>query len=174
MLVRPCLCQYQQDLTAFLKSRSQKIVANGRAVLIIPGRQSAEDMTMYVWEILAEAIASMVSQQLIDEDKLDSFGVPYYVPSLEEIKQVVDMEGSFESEMMETIAIGGGENNNKENIRAKDLTNTVRCFTESMISHHFGINITDKLYYKVTHLLIQNLATQAVPMKMISIVVVLQ
>ncbi|KAK4859633.1 hypothetical protein QYF36_008990 [Acer negundo] len=165
------LCQYQQDLSLFLKSRSEEMVANGgRVVLILPGRESADPTSedvCYHWEILAEAIASIVD----DADKLDSFDVPYYVPSIEEIKQVVDKEGSFELEMIEISATDGG---GLENISVKELTNSIRCFTESMISHHFGMNIVDKLYDKVTHLLIRDLATQAVPTKLISFIVVLK
>ncbi|KAI9174134.1 hypothetical protein LWI28_012445 [Acer negundo] len=149
------------------------MVANGRVVLILPGRESTDPSSedvCYPWEVLAEAIASMVTQQLIDEDKLDSFDVPYYVPSLEEMKQVVDKEGSFESEIMETIAIDQRGNNTS----AKEVTNSIRCFTESMISHHFGINITEILYDKVTDLVIRHLATQAVPSKLISFIVVLK
>ncbi|KAK1592948.1 hypothetical protein Q3G72_033206 [Acer saccharum] len=167
------LCQYQQDLCFFLKSRSEEMVANGRVVLILPGRESTDSSSedvCYQWEVLAEAIASMVSQKLIDEDKLDLFDVPYYVPSLEEMKQVVDKEGSFESEIMETIAIDQRGNNTS----AREVTNSIRCFTESMISHHFGINITDILYDKVTDLVIRHLATQAVPSKLISFIVVLK
>ncbi|KAK3227288.1 hypothetical protein Dsin_007150 [Dipteronia sinensis] len=102
--------------------------------------------------------------------KSNSFDVPYYVPSLEEMKQVVDREGSFESEIIETIAI----DQRGENTTAKEVTNSIRCFTESLISHHFGINITYKLFDIVNDLVIRDLARQAVPFELISFIVVLK
>ncbi|KAK3227289.1 hypothetical protein Dsin_007151 [Dipteronia sinensis] len=49
------LCQYQKDFCSFLKSRSEEMVANGRVVLILTGRQSAdptcEDVIFYQWDV---------------------------------------------------------------------------------------------------------------------------
>ena len=50
-------------------------------------------------------------QGLINEEKLDSFNVPYYIASQEELQELVDKEGSFTTEFMDTIAIEIGDQN---------------------------------------------------------------
>ncbi|TXG49914.1 hypothetical protein EZV62_025789 [Acer yangbiense] len=171
------LSQFQDDFSTFLKLRSQEMVPNGRIVLMLQGRQSADPTSKeccYQWEILAKALTEMVSQKVIDEEKLDSFDVPYYSPSKEEVKEVVDKEGSFATELLETFATELGDKNIWRS--GKEIANSLRSFTESVISDHFGIEIIDKLYEKVTDILIQDLATQSddEPIKNISLVVVLK
>ncbi|KAJ0044633.1 hypothetical protein Pint_06450 [Pistacia integerrima] len=58
------LAQFQQDFGLFLQSRSQEMIADGRVVLILHGRQSSDATSKennFDWELLAEAIGNMVS-----------------------------------------------------------------------------------------------------------------
>ncbi|KAK3230671.1 hypothetical protein Dsin_002552 [Dipteronia sinensis] len=170
------LTQFQQDFSSILMSRSQEMVPGGRVVLILHGRQSTDftgNESCYNWEVLAKAIADMVSMGLIGEEELDSFNVPHYSPSLEEVKEVVDKEGSFAIELLETYATEVGDKN-IWNGGAKDFSQALRSLTEPMISHHFGIEIIDKLYDKVTDILVQDFATQIEPIKDTSLIVVLK
>ncbi|KAK4835889.1 hypothetical protein QYF36_015812 [Acer negundo] len=170
------LAQFQQDFSSILMSRSQEMVPGGRVVLILHGRQSTDftsNESCYNWEVLAKAIADMVSMGLIDKDKLDSFNVPHYSPSPEEVKEVIKKEGSFAIELLETYATEVGDKN-IWNGGAKDFSHALRSLTESMISHHFGIEIIDKLYDKVTDILVQDFATQIEPIKDTSLIVVLK
>jgi hypothetical protein len=41
---------------------------------------------------------------LIDEEKLDSFNMPFYGPSAEELQNIVEMENSFEIESVRFIS----------------------------------------------------------------------
>ncbi|XVF83910.1 hypothetical protein PTKIN_Ptkin16aG0532000 [Pterospermum kingtungense] len=59
------LSQFQEDFFTFLKCRSSELMPNGRMVVIIHGRESADPTckdSCYTWEVLAEAISYMVSQ----------------------------------------------------------------------------------------------------------------
>ncbi|KAK2637283.1 hypothetical protein Ddye_032075 [Dipteronia dyeriana] len=169
------LLQFQDDFSTFLKSRSQEMVPNGRIVLMLQGRQSADPTSKeccYQWEILAKALTEMVSQGLIDEERLDSFDVPYYTPSQEEVKEIIDKEGSFAVDLMESSAIDIGDKDIWSD--ATRYANNIRSFTEPMISHHFGVEILDELYDKITNLIVQDFATQTEPDKIINIFVVLR
>ncbi|KAJ0044635.1 hypothetical protein Pint_06452 [Pistacia integerrima] len=100
------LAQFQEDFGFFLKCRSQEMIQNGRVFLIFHGRVSEEHTTKETcvgWEPLTEAIVELVSQ------KLDSFDAPDYVPSLQEVKDIVGKEGSFEIELLETFPIEIGD-----------------------------------------------------------------
>ncbi|KAF5959701.1 hypothetical protein HYC85_000910 [Camellia sinensis] len=95
------LSQFHEDFTMFLNARSQEVVPNGCMVLILRGRLSSDPSDMescFTWELLAIAIAEL---GLIDEDKLDTFNVPSYFPSLEEVKDIVERDGSFTINHME-------------------------------------------------------------------------
>ncbi|XP_031255634.1 probable caffeine synthase 2 [Pistacia vera] len=166
------LAQFQEDFSLFLKSRSHEMIREGRVILIINGRLSEDPTNGEPWEPLAEAIADMVSLEVIPEEKLDSFNVPYYIPSEKEVKNIVDREGSFELEVLETFPIEMGD----KSVWSSDekFIKNLRSFTESMVSHHFGEEILDKLYDKFAQIVLQDLATRTEPSEVISFVVVLR
>ncbi|XP_031253752.1 probable caffeine synthase 2 [Pistacia vera] len=166
------LAQFEEDFSLFLKSRSHEMIREGRVILIINGRLSEDPTNGEPWEPLAEAIADMVSLGVIPEEKLDSFNVPYYIPSEKEVKNIVDREGSFELEVLETFPIEMGD----KSVWSSDekFIKNLRSFTESMVSHHFGEEILDKLYDKFAQIVLQDLATRTEPSEVISFVVVLR
>ncbi|KAK4836231.1 hypothetical protein QYF36_020218 [Acer negundo] len=170
------LAQFQQDFYLFLRSRAQEMVPDvGRVVLILHGRLSADPTSKdnYTpWELFSDAISHLVSKGLIDEEKLDSFDVPYYTPSQDEVKDMIEKEGSFAVDLMETFAIDIGDKDIWSD--ATRYANNIRSFTEPMISHHFGVEILDELYDKITDLIVQDFATRTEPDKIINIVVVLR
>ncbi|KAK0591680.1 hypothetical protein LWI29_006283 [Acer saccharum] len=169
------LAQFQQDFSLFLRSRAQEMVPDvGRVVLILHGRLSADPTSKdshTPWEHFSDAISHLVSKGLIDEERLDSFDVPYYTPSQEEVKEMIDKEGSFAVDLMETFAIDVGDKDIWSD--ATSCANNIRSFTEPMISHHFGVEILDELYDKITDLIVQDFA-KTEPDKIINIVVVLR
>ncbi|KAA8539627.1 hypothetical protein F0562_026319 [Nyssa sinensis] len=169
------LAQFQEDFTLFLKCRSEEMVPHGRMVLTLHGRPSSDSTTKescYAWELLGEATAQLVSQGLIAEEKLDSFNVPYYISSPEEVQDIVKREGSFAIERLETFSleIGDKEESNKWS-RGEKVAKRVRAFTESVISYQFGEEILDKLYDNFTRIVVEDLAKESP--KTTSIVVVL-
>ncbi|KAK9283861.1 hypothetical protein L1049_012115 [Liquidambar formosana] len=170
------LAQFQEDFNLFLSCRSEEMVPNGRAVLILHGRKFADPSSKegcYTWEIIAEAISHLVSQGLVDEEKLDSFNVPYYMPSLEEVQALVEREGSFAIEKLEILEIAVGDDKEKDIwAKGEKLAKNIRCFTESMIAHHFGEEILDQLFDKLTHIVVDDLAKES--RKTVSIIIVLR
>ncbi|GLT89153.1 hypothetical protein SLE2022_071510 [Rubroshorea leprosula] len=169
------LSQFQEDFLSFLKSRSLELVPDGLMLLVLPGRES-EDPTCisfcYTWDVLSQAIAELVKQGLIEEEKLDSFNVPLYAPWQEEVREVVEKEGSFTTEHLETMAmeIRGTSLWPTPEHRAKDA----RSFTESMISAQFGEDVTDKLYDKFKEIQVASCMQGREPTHAISIVLVLR
>lgn len=109
---------------------------------------------------------------MIEEEKLDAFDIPYYTPSQQEVRETVEKEGSFTMELLDKFVIEIGDENTWENV--EKLSKNIRAFTESMISHHFGEEILDKLYDKFTQLSIQDSATSEQPYKIISFIIVLR
>uniref|UniRef100_M4D255 Salicylate carboxymethyltransferase n=1 Tax=Brassica campestris TaxID=3711 RepID=M4D255_BRACM len=118
--------QFKEDFSMFLRSRSKEVVAAGRMVLIILGREGPDHVDRgmsFTWEILARAIADLVGQGETEEEKLDSYETHFYAASAAEIEDNED-------------GMSSGE------LAAK----TIRAVQESMLAPHFGEEILDKLF----------------------------
>ncbi|KAK6933044.1 SAM dependent carboxyl methyltransferase [Dillenia turbinata] len=157
------LSQFRKDFTLFLSCRSEEMVPESCAVLILHCRESANPWEFRgAWEHLAQAISDLVSEGLIEEEKLDTFNVPYYISSKEEIIDIVEREGSFTIELIETFTADDSKEQD-EDIKSKGqkMAKNMRSFTEPMISHHFGNAIMDKLYDRVSCILIEFAAKES-------------
>lgn len=89
-------------------------------------------------------------QGKIKEDEIDSFNMPSYTPYEEEIKKIIQMEGSFTLERLEAFesdmaAIVKPNGKNFED-SAKLVVKTIRAVTELMLASHFGNSIIDHLF----------------------------
>ncbi|XP_043692909.1 probable caffeine synthase 4 [Telopea speciosissima] len=168
--------QFQEDFTSFIKLRSKELIPNGRMVLILHGRQGGDpsSATCDYWELLSEALIAMVSEGLIEEEKLDSFNVPYYTASCEEIQEVIDKEGSFDTKQLVTFAldIGDKEETNMQ-VKGDKVAKNIRSVSEPLISHHFGHEIIEPLYEKFTCLVIDHMIKK-LPIELVSIAITLQ
>ncbi|CDP07486.1 unnamed protein product [Coffea canephora] len=161
------LSQFREDLSLFLKSRSEEMVPGGRMVLSFLGRTSADPATEhggYQWELLAKALTSMVSEGRVLEEKIDSFNAPYYAPSLEEVRNEVEEEGSFVINSLKAFEVEWDagfqtdsaceiqENKGKISSRGGRVAKTIRAVVESMLESQFGRDIIDDLFVKYAEL----------------------
>ncbi|KAH9317735.1 hypothetical protein KI387_019504, partial [Taxus chinensis] len=152
--------QFQKDFNAFLRAREKEMVAGGRMFLVVNGRLTADRRKQgspgFYWDTLGYAIKDLVSQGLIEEEKLDSFNIPYYGPSLEELKQEVQKQGSFTIVGLEVIIgrrnIENIDDNEKEP-NAKFLSKQIRAVMESLTSYHFGSGVVDAIFNKYAEIL---------------------
>lgn len=154
--------QFQTDFWVFLRSRSEELVPGGRMVLSFLGRRSLDPTTeesCYQWELLAQALMSMAKEGIIEEEKIDAFNAPYYAASSEELKMVIEKEGSFSIDRLEISPIdweGGSISEESYDlvIRSKPealasgrrVSNTIRAVVEPMLEPTFGENVMDELF----------------------------
>lgn len=94
-------------------------------------------------------------QGLVEESKVDSFNAPFYTPCPEEIKSVMEKEGSFTLDAIEAFEIdwdaGVGTTNpltGETLSRGQRVSNTIRAVVESMLAYHFGQDIMDDLFLR--------------------------
>ncbi|KAH9317730.1 hypothetical protein KI387_019499, partial [Taxus chinensis] len=152
--------QFQKDFNAFLRAREKEMVVGGRMFLVVNGRLTADRKKQgspgFYCEMLGCAIQDLVSQGLIEEEKLDSFNIPYYGPSPEELKNEVQKQGSFTIVGLKVI-IGryNVENidDNKKELNAKFFSKQMRAVLESLISYHFGGGVVDAIFNKCAEIL---------------------
>ncbi|PIN16622.1 Salicylate carboxymethyltransferase [Handroanthus impetiginosus] len=151
--------QFQEDLSLFLKSRSQELISGGRMVLILLGRSGPDHVdrgNSFFWEILYQSLAILVAQGEVEEEKLDSYDVHFYAPSKKELEEEIRKEGSFKVELVETFEMDKDAGNYPSYGMA--VAKTVRSIQESMLAHHFGEAILDKLFHHYATLVDRELA----------------
>ena len=96
----------------------------------------------------------MKFQGLVLEADIDTFNLPFYHPYEGEVREIIEMEGSFDINKLETFAINWDANddiNNNNFVFDKDqcgrnVANIIRAAAEPMLVSHFGDDITDDLF----------------------------
>nr|XP_027115638.1 probable caffeine synthase 4 isoform X1 [Coffea arabica] len=102
-------------------------------------------------------------QGRLEEEKLDSFNVPIYTPSVEEVRHIIEEEGSFEIVCLETFKLrhdaGFSIDDNQlgshsqvhfcdEHVRAAHVASMVRAVSEPILASHFGEAIIPDLFHR--------------------------
>ncbi|KAK9725751.1 hypothetical protein RND81_05G166700 [Saponaria officinalis] len=166
--------QYKEDFTAFLKCRGQEIVSGGRMVLnIMATTESHKPHHYFMTNVLNTALKDMASQGLIEQEKLDSFEIPFYPPTKEEAKTYIEIEGSFYVHEIKNFTVDWDvptkdfhNNGQKSNgyaemdvyVRAKYAIGPIKSGSQCMITSHFGDHIIEDLYSRVTNLIAKQLS----------------
>ncbi|XP_042503377.1 probable jasmonic acid carboxyl methyltransferase 1 [Macadamia integrifolia] len=94
-----------------------------------------------------------LSQGLIEEAQVDSFNLPFYMPSRKELDDVVCVEGSFYLDQLHIFDVNGdgSDNDDKKSfmfdrfISAQKMAKCIRAVVEPLMAYHFGEAIIDIL-----------------------------
>ncbi|KAF6170798.1 hypothetical protein GIB67_015750 [Kingdonia uniflora] len=151
------LTQFQRDFSVFLKSRSKEMVAGGHMVLTLRGRRVGDpstDESCILWDFIAQALNDLVFEGLIEEKKVDSFNVPYYDPSPEEMKLEIQKEGSFtlsrlEIGVMDPKELLGSGNSIDKHVLDMLLAKGIRSVSEPILKSQFGEGVMGHLYERL-------------------------
>ncbi|XP_057752648.1 7-methylxanthosine synthase 1-like [Arachis stenosperma] len=155
--------QFQKDFKQFLKSRSEELVTGGGMLLAFIGRQDTSEIRT-AWELIDMSLKDLLLEKLIEKETLECFNMPNYDPSMEEVKQVIEEEGSFILQKLETVhqdwdpnTNGGGNDKNKvdENMRGEILAKYIRAITEPLLKAHFGELRMDELFLRLENKAVQ-------------------
>uniref|UniRef100_A0A0D9VKB0 Jasmonate O-methyltransferase n=1 Tax=Leersia perrieri TaxID=77586 RepID=A0A0D9VKB0_9ORYZ len=149
--------QFKEDFSLFLKLRYDELVSGGQMVLTFLGRKNKGVLrgeVSYMWGLLAQALQSLVQEGRVEEEKLNTFNLPFYSPSMDEVKAVVR-----QSELFDISHIQLFESNwdPQDDMDDDDVTldsvrsgiNVARCIRavlEPLIARHFGRCIVDDLF----------------------------
>ncbi|KAK3009015.1 hypothetical protein RJ639_013845, partial [Escallonia herrerae] len=146
------LKQFQMDFSVFLRPRSEEILPRACMVLTFLGRFIADRNSKdccCVWELLAQSLHDMVSEGYIKEEEIKSFNIAFYTRYKDEVKDVIDEEGSFTLVRLETFEVNWNPRDNDmtdfENPPGKPAPNNL---TEHILSHiklRGGLSIDEPL-----------------------------
>eukprot|EP00257_Ricinus_communis_P012321 XP_002534362.2 probable caffeine synthase 3 [Ricinus communis] len=153
------LDQFERDFNTFLRSRSAEVIPGGQMVITIIGRDKDMDQSdkysPTIWELFGIILNDMVSEGLIEESKLDSFNIPLYAASAEEVKNVIEAEGSFNINRLESFHIGWDASiddhykaSMDKHTRGMWVANCFRAASESILTHHFGGELIDIMFQR--------------------------
>ncbi|XP_030531736.2 salicylate carboxymethyltransferase-like [Rhodamnia argentea] len=154
-VIRAFFEQFQRDFSMFLEYRGRELVVGGRMVLSLVGRRSndpSSEECCHHWNLLATVLNVMVSEGLIEEEKLDSFNVPYYTPSPKEVRCEVQKQGSFLIDCLEVSEVNwdvfdtGFVPNDVSKDRAYGMAISMRAVAEPLLVEHFGEALIDEVF----------------------------
>ncbi|KAL0339175.1 UNVERIFIED_CONTAM: Benzoate carboxyl methyltransferase, partial [Sesamum angustifolium] len=165
--------QYQRDFSTFLSFRGEEMIAGGRMVLTFIGR-SVEDPSCKHhsahYTLLSQTLLDMVAEGLVRMNDLYSFNVPIYMPCEQEVKTVIQNEGSFNLEKLNVFQVSWDAQDNivdeedspvlDKHRSAKLATDCIRAFIEPMLAAHFGNSIVDELFERYTKKVGEHLSKQ--------------
>ncbi|KAL2346109.1 hypothetical protein Fmac_000109 [Flemingia macrophylla] len=146
--------QFSEDFNLFIKSRAEELVSGGGMILTFVGRDETCEITT-PWGLLGLALNDMVSEGLIEEAKLESVNMPRYGPTAKEVKELIEAEGSFALQKLESFKSrwdeGLKENGNGVldiDVKANFIAKYVRATTEPLLTAWFGGGIIDGLFLR--------------------------
>ncbi|KAM3743180.1 hypothetical protein ACB098_07G125000 [Castanea mollissima] len=156
------LDQFQRDFTLFLKSRAEELVAGGCMVLTTMGSNKSVD-PLSIREVVGLKLNDMVLEGLIEESKLDTFNLPYYAATMEEVKKVIDAEGSFTLQKLEAFKVDWDTYIKKANrgldkqAREAILASDIRAVGEPILASHFGEASMEDLFRRFKEVVLDHM-----------------
>ncbi|KAK3442642.1 hypothetical protein EUGRSUZ_B02884 [Eucalyptus grandis] len=131
--------QFGRDMDAFLSARAEEMVGGGLVFIVVPGEP---DLTTIGSEI--ELLGSCLG--IISKATVESFNVPIYFLSEEELKGAIDRNGFFYIERIQTL------DHPKMHVTFSTLESRslyLRAAFEGLLRRHFGDElIVDDLFHK--------------------------
>ncbi|KAJ3696669.1 hypothetical protein LUZ61_000374 [Rhynchospora tenuis] len=148
--------QFTRDFSLFLKLRFNELVPGGQMVLAFLGRKKKNIYNgelSSLWGLVSESLHSMVHEGIVEEEKLDSFNLPFYAPSMEEAKEVINTQGLFDIIHMQMFESNWDPYDDSDddfvidnNQSGANFAMCIRSVLEPIIVSHFGESIVDELF----------------------------
>ncbi|TYJ02694.1 hypothetical protein E1A91_A13G247200v1 [Gossypium mustelinum] len=172
--------QIRNDFSSFLRFRFEEMITGGRMLLTFVGRSITDPTSKdccAIWGLFTKSLLDLMAEGLVCESDVDSFNVPYYHPCKEEVREIIETEGSFALNELETFKINWdfeddicNENFVFENSKSgRNVANCIRAITESLIVSHFEDTIIDNLFSRYAQHVGEHLSYEKT--KMVTIVV---
>ncbi|XP_010488883.1 PREDICTED: salicylate/benzoate carboxyl methyltransferase-like [Camelina sativa] len=158
------LNQFKNDFSVFLKMRSEEIVHNGHMVLTFVGRKASNTLSndcFQVWSLLSDCLRDLASEGFVKQSEMESFNMPFYNPSEQEVRDVIFKEGSFEIKKIDKFdhivpyKIDLEEENDEDQSFHMEAgikhARWARCITEPLLVAHFGDAVLEPVFNKYAH-----------------------
>ncbi|KQJ88164.1 hypothetical protein BRADI_4g16110v3 [Brachypodium distachyon] len=161
--------QFQKDFDLFLTFRSKELVSGARMLLTFLGRKH-EEMLMHgeistMFELLAKSLLSLVLKGRMEQEKLDSFNLPYYAPSVREVTTLININKHFDIEHIGLFESNWDPQDDSNSDIVLDCHNSgenvAKCvrgvLAGLLIIDHFGEDTIDELFVVFASILTKHL-----------------
>ncbi|KAK9091369.1 hypothetical protein Sjap_024546 [Stephania japonica] len=144
--------QFAKDMMRFFNARAKEVVHGGLMALCFPclpdGQPNSHFLINVLFDLLGSALMDMVQMGRVDEAKVASFNIPFYASSTKEVVTLVETNGRFTIERMETL----GSPILQAREGSECYSKTTRACTEGLIREHFGHDdeIINELFDRLT------------------------
>ncbi|XP_049388852.1 loganic acid O-methyltransferase-like [Solanum stenotomum] len=132
-VVNAYFAQFEKDMEMFFNARAEEIVQGGMMVLITPFSSYVRLMKFF-----GSSLTDLVNEGKLDESLVDSFNLPMYFPSVEDMTKVVEKNDCFS---IEKIELTYPQSKLVDKADAKTLMINLRAVLEGLIINHFGSEI---------------------------------
>lgn len=108
----------------------------------------------------------IIFQGLIEAEKLDTFNLPYYAPTTEEVKKVIEIEGSFTLLKLEVFKMDWDSYIKKANSgldkqeRATMIATDIRAVGEPILASQFGEENMDNLFQRFKDVVLDHMEAE--------------
>ncbi|KAK3143438.1 hypothetical protein QOZ80_4AG0300310 [Eleusine coracana subsp. coracana] len=149
--------QFRSDLARFLRCRAAELKPGGVVFLLCLGRPAAAGPTdqgrvrLLYGTLFEDSWADLVGEGLVEREKMDSFNVPLYAPTLDEFREVVEADGAFEINRLEMV-MGSPPVVDRPDDPAdvgRTVAKNVRSFIGKLVDAHVGKAVADELFARL-------------------------
>ncbi|XP_068642078.1 loganic acid O-methyltransferase-like [Aristolochia californica] len=140
--------QFATDMAIFLQARAEEVAVGGLMALTVPyskGSVSVQQaLFTRLFRILDLTLNDMAAKGQLDEAKVNSFNLPLYIPSAQEIQKLVERNGSFSIEKMQPLTSSTKGFNSR--LDARQCSLMVRAPMEGIMSQYFGSESINEIF----------------------------
>ncbi|KAM5566438.1 loganic acid O-methyltransferase-like [Rosa sericea] len=151
-VVNAYVAQFAKDMATFLEARAQELVVGGMMMLIMPAVSTGIPHSCVpngvMFDFMGSILMDMVKEGVISEAEVDSFNLPVYTTSPKEMGELVERNGCFSIERMESTSPWLDSKHSNSNY-GKTLSMSLRAGMEGVVKSHFGSEITDQLFNRL-------------------------
>nr|CAH65986.1 H1005F08.15 [Oryza sativa] len=150
--------QFQSDMMRFLHCRAAELKTGGAIFIVSLGRLSSTCGPTdqgYIYEVYGgmfdDSWRDLIEEGMVDGEKMDSFNVPLYAPTVEEFKEVVDADGSFKINELEIVMASPPvvDDPADRGMAGRMVANYVRALLGLLIDTHIGGVMADELFIRM-------------------------
>ncbi|XP_057804904.1 loganic acid O-methyltransferase-like [Salvia miltiorrhiza] len=140
--------QFEKDLGDFMSARAEEIVNGGLMFLLMPGTPEGVPQTELsaIFDYYGYTLMDLAKEGVVEKSAIDAFNLPIHIPTLEEMRKVIEKNGHFSIERIELINPKAGI---EEALDAATVLVHMRAAMEGVFTAHFGASVVDKMFANV-------------------------
>ncbi|KAF8689732.1 hypothetical protein HU200_041683 [Digitaria exilis] len=163
---------FRNDFSLFLKLRHEELVHGGQMEMLFLGRNNEDVYNGHLnqhFALVARSLQSLVLKGIVEKEKLESFNLPVYGPSVGEVKELVMQSHLFNMDLIEQFESNWDPFDDSEGDDVEDsarssmnIAKLARSLMKSLIIGHFGETVLDAWFAEFRCLVAKHLEKEKI------------